>query len=105
MFDWYYVGRYGQLGPLNEEQMIELIESGVITAGTYVWKRGMTDWVYADSVPRFAPHLGPSTIPPPPPAVTTPAGALYPTNGPCFEIRDAIVLRQRIGGTRRSDKP
>jgi TM2 domain-containing membrane protein YozV len=67
VFDWYYVGQYGQLGPLSEEQMIELIESGVVVPETYVWKRGMNDWVRADSITAFRSLLVPN-LPTPPPA-------------------------------------
>jgi hypothetical protein len=72
VFEWYYVGQYGQLGPLSEEQMVELVESGVVVTETYVWKRGMPDWIRADSVPLFRQRLTPSAPPAPPP---TPAAS------------------------------
>lgn len=48
--EWYYVGHYGQLGPLTQEQMAELAADGVITAQTYVWRAGMSDWLPAEAV-------------------------------------------------------
>jgi len=69
MFHWYYVGQYGQLGPLSEDQMLELVESQVIVRDTYVWKDGMTDWVRAASIPAFSRGFGPIGPPPPPAAV------------------------------------
>lgn len=51
--EWYYVGHYGQLGPLTQVQILELIEGGVIERQTYVWKAGMTDWVPAATLPGF----------------------------------------------------
>lgn len=42
--DWFYVGHYGQLGPLTSEQMEELARDGVIASDTYVWSTGMSDW-------------------------------------------------------------
>ncbi|MBX3097529.1 MAG: DUF4339 domain-containing protein [Fimbriimonadaceae bacterium] len=45
--EWFYVGHYGQLGPLTFEQMEELARDGVIVADTYVWASGMTDWKQA----------------------------------------------------------
>lgn len=66
MFEWYYVGQYGQLGPLSEEQMLELAESRVIEADTLVWKTGMGDWVTASSVPAFAAFMRTSQPPPVP---------------------------------------
>ncbi len=77
MFEWYYVGQFGQLGPLSGEQMAELIESGVISRETYVWKRGMADWTLASSVPEFSQSLTPST-PPPLPSAGVPS---YPAGG------------------------
>jgi TM2 domain-containing membrane protein YozV len=48
--DWFYVGHYGQLGPLTFEQVEELARDGVITADTYVWSTGMDDWRPAGDV-------------------------------------------------------
>lgn len=65
---WYYVGHYGQLGPLTLDQFEELIESGVIERETYVWAEGMSDWLPAKSVPqlqRAFPQVTPLSGPPP----------------------------------------
>lgn len=78
MYEWFYVGQYGQLGPLSSEQMIELIESGVITAETYVWRRGMSEWVYASTIPQFAALLRPGYVPPPPPPPGAPVSNMDP---------------------------
>lgn len=45
--EWFYVGHYGQLGPLTFEQMEELARDGVIVSDTYVWASGMPDWKQA----------------------------------------------------------
>ncbi len=66
MYEWYYVGQYGQLGPLDFDQMVELAESGVILPSTYVWKEGMSDWREARLVPELLSKI-PSAGPPPPP--------------------------------------
>jgi len=68
--DWYYIGHYGQLGPLTREQIDELIEGGVIVRDTYVWRNGMTDWITADRMPDLTASFSranPYTAPPPPP--------------------------------------
>ena len=70
--DWYYIGHYGQLGPLTREQIDELIDGGVIARETYVWATGMPEWLPADRISDL--HLTfnsaqPQTAPPPPPAV------------------------------------
>lgn len=51
---WYYVGTFGQLGPLTREQLEDLIEAGVIERSTYVWKPGMNDWIPAINAVELA---------------------------------------------------
>jgi hypothetical protein len=70
--EWHYIGNYGQLGPLKEDQMQELIEVGVIESKTYVWREGLSDWMWAKDVQELVGYFGnaPSgtaTPPPPPP--------------------------------------
>lgn len=68
--EWYYVGHYGQIGPLSEDQVIDLVRDGVIERDTYVWRTGLTDWRKAESVSellstfaRTAPPAGPPPMP------------------------------------------
>jgi len=73
--EWYYIGHYGQLGPLSKEQMEELIEGSVILADTYVWKSGMGQWQTADTVHELRAALqaaAPFAAPPPPPMAPEP---------------------------------
>jgi hypothetical protein len=68
--DWYYIGHYGQLGPLTRDQINELIEADVISHETYVWKVGMSEWAPAGRVVELAAYFttrAPSMSPPPPP--------------------------------------
>jgi len=68
--EWFYIGHYGQLGPLTRDQISELIEGGVIARETYVWKSGMTDWLPADKIPELGQSfsvIDPFVAPPPPP--------------------------------------
>jgi len=70
--EWHYIGNYGQLGPLKEDQMQELIEVGVIESKTYVWRDGLDDWLLAKDAQELVAYFGnaPSgtaTPPPPPP--------------------------------------
>lgn len=73
--EWFYIGHYGQLGPLTREQLEELIEGGVVAADTYVWRAGMTDWIPAEKVPEFSSVFRRSgvAVPPPPPGSPRPA--------------------------------
>ncbi|MBI1757586.1 MAG: DUF4339 domain-containing protein [Fimbriimonas ginsengisoli] len=75
MAEWFYIGHYGQLGPLTREQMEELIAGGVIERETYVWKAGMSDWLTADRVAELGGlfiKADPFAAPPPPPAPNVP---------------------------------
>ncbi len=56
--EWYYVGHYGQLGPLTLAQMSELAGDGVISQETYVWRSGMSDWTQAMNVTDLRASLG-----------------------------------------------
>lgn len=86
MAEWHYIGNYGRLGPLKEDQVQELIEVGVIESTTYVWREGLADWKFARDVDDLRSYFGnaPSgaAIPPPPPPTTfedpraAPAGPL-----------------------------
>jgi len=70
--DWYYIGHYGQLGPLSREQLDELIDGGVISRETYIWSTGMTEWLPAERVTELRSVFAtsqPYATPPPPPAM------------------------------------
>jgi TM2 domain-containing membrane protein YozV len=64
--DWWYVGQYGELGPLTLSQMRGLTEDRVIDSQTYVWREGMADWVPASAMPEL--KIRPSGPPPAPTA-------------------------------------
>jgi len=79
--EWYYIGHYGQLGPLTREQIDELIESGVVARETYVWRAGMGDWLPADRAPELMEafrRTEPYNTPPPPPMDRPPAMPTQP---------------------------
>lgn len=63
--EWYYVGHYGQLGPLTLDQMGDLARDGVIDRDTYIWRVGMSDWVKAVVVQDLFPFLGVQEVTPP----------------------------------------
>src|SRR5262245_55561853 len=42
--DWYYAIGAERKGPLNEQEFQQLIQQGVITAETLVWREGFSDW-------------------------------------------------------------
>lgn len=60
-----------QSGPFNMTQIANMIVSGQITRGTYVWKAGMPGWDMAGNVPELAASFG--AVPPPFTPQTPPA--------------------------------
>lgn len=68
--EWYYVGKFGQVGPLPEEHAMDLAACGVISSETFVWCEGMPDWKRAGEVEAFRLKVPVATPPPfsqPPP--------------------------------------
>ncbi len=107
MADWYYIGHYGQLGPLTFEQVEELIHGGVIARDTYVWHHGMSDWTSADRIGDLQGAfklIDPVIVPPPPPSPRPAAptaiaprpagpGLMYLTANPDFSPVSYGVIR------------
>lgn len=51
----YYVHQNSQqYGPLSLEMIQSYIQQGAITANTYLWKQGLTDWLPASSLPEIS---------------------------------------------------
>lgn len=42
--EWYYVIGGERAGPVSQGQFDQLLQAGVITQGTLVWRAGMTEW-------------------------------------------------------------
>ncbi len=98
--DWWYVGQYGELGPLTLSQMQGLAEDRVIDAQTYVWQEGMADWVPASSRSELrAASDGPPPMPArpsgPPPTPTTPASQLSPSGFASFSAPAASMAQHQ----------
>lgn len=74
---WYYMQNEKQVGPVDDNELRQLAQSGAINAQTPVWKNGMADWMAAATVgeltemfknsPPTEPVLpqGPPSFPPP----------------------------------------
>ncbi|MFM9873572.1 MAG: GYF domain-containing protein [Fimbriimonadaceae bacterium] len=88
--EWYYVGHYGQLGPLSLQNMAELAADGVIERDTYVWNPKMPDWEMAANVPALTTHFIQSQTPPPPP---TPGSRMSPQATSPFPQNPSPPLR------------
>jgi hypothetical protein len=68
--EWYYVGHYGQLGPLTWDQFSQLVGDSVIERETFVWATGMDSWRPAGTVPELMTLLPPPTSVSQPPPFT-----------------------------------
>lgn len=63
----YMVAHNGQQsGPFNMQQLQMLVQQGQLTAQTYVWKQGMSNWDLAGNVAELVPLFAAPTPPPMP---------------------------------------
>lgn len=67
MAEWHYIGNYGQVGPIKEEQLRELASFGGVTRETLVWRPGLAQWVRAGDLPELSGLFDRSVPPAPPP--------------------------------------
>lgn len=52
----YYIGINGQqYGPCDWNKLQQLVQQGLLTQQSYVWKNGMTQWEFAGNVAELAP--------------------------------------------------
>lgn len=61
-----------QSGPYTIPQIQQFIASGQITRQTYVWRQGMAQWAFAESVPELSGLFAPTPPPMPPTPPTMP---------------------------------
>jgi len=54
-----------QAGPFNEQQLVQMAQSGQLTRETLAWKNGMAGWLAAGQVPELSGLFG--NVPPPMP--------------------------------------
>lgn len=103
--EWYYVGHYGQLGPLSLQNMSELAADGVIEPETFVWRPGMADWLAAKQVPEISAHFVRSQEPPPVPSNRPPGTPTNTASGtPAIPYGTQQWLEYGSVSSHRSDK-
>ena len=44
MKQWFYYAQGKQTGPVSEDDLIQMFQSGQLQLDTYVWTEGMKDW-------------------------------------------------------------
>ena len=54
--NWYYVENNERVGPVDEREFISLIDRSVIKESSYVWKKGLDNWVQAKNLDELK-HL------------------------------------------------
>ena len=68
MGDWHYTRGDQQYGPKNVDVIQKLIEAGIISPQTLVWREGLSDWVSAEQAGLFAGKSAGQPLPPQLPA-------------------------------------
>jgi TM2 domain-containing membrane protein YozV len=100
VFEWYYVGNFGQLGPLSTAQMVELVHDGVIKPDTQVWRQGMQNYAPASTFPDLARAMPmvapepPSFIPSSAPPTVTATSAYVPQMAPDWANMPLVSVPQ-----------
>lgn len=61
-----------QTGPFNMQQLQQMVQTGQLTAQTYVWKQGMAQWELAGNVQELASLFAAPAPPPVPGGAPTP---------------------------------
>jgi hypothetical protein len=88
--NWHYYNGQQQVGPIPEEQLLQLRQSGAVTAETLVWREGLATWGrYADVGPNAAASAAPP-ISAPPAAQALPGQAMCVECGRYFSTDDLI---------------
>lgn len=84
--NWFYAHEGKQLGPITEEEFQRLRASGVIAAGTLVWREGMANW-------QPLGELTAPTVQTPPPVSNPGAAALVCSGcGQAFPADEVVRL-------------
>lgn len=55
---WYIYLDEANYGPISDREVQTLIQAGRITGGTYMWKKGFSDWQQASTIPAWAGVVG-----------------------------------------------
>lgn len=88
---WYYTIGQERRGPVTEDEIRSLIQSGKIVSQAYVWRNGMTNWHVAGEHPDFADFF---VTPPPLPSPSTPVNFPPPAFQP-VTTAPGVVLTSR----------
>ena len=51
---WYYVDGTDKVGPIEEDEVINLCKSGILTEQSYIWRKGFDNWIFIKEVEEFS---------------------------------------------------
>ena len=73
---WYYSDGSKQIGPIDEAELIRLMQAGQVCGASQIWKEGTPSWISANNS-DLKEHLLPEPPPmnPTPPPMASPVGA------------------------------
>ena len=99
--DWYFIKEGEQAGPVAEQELFRLVQTGIITRQTRVWNASMgSEWGYAVNIPGlFQPE------PPPLPATPIPVSPIndeFRQTSP-YPYVDPIEAAPHTGPTSNAD--
>ncbi len=99
---WYYAENNAQAGPVSDEQLRELAQTGRIQGATLVWKAGMDAWTpLAQAVPGMAPSMPVAAVATPSVSSDTaatqrPFGQLMPETALCESCKQFKPLDELV---------
>ena len=118
--DWYYVEDGQQIGPVTDDQLPQLHQSGKINDETLVWREGLTEWTpYRQIKPalnQLPPGAPPLPVPPSLPqsgeAVCAECHKIFPadetirygTVNICATCKPVFLQKLAEGGRSRRDR-
>ena len=80
---WYYVEDGKQVGPVSEQELVNLLQSGKLNSNTLIWTQKLTAWLRACDVENLAPScFTPPPIPIAPPIPVVRADLKQPQSPP-----------------------
>lgn len=104
IMDWYYALNGKQQGPVNEEQVRELVQRGVLRAPDLVWCQSMAAWTKVEDTPELSSLLIAVGAPRPVSVPMQPVDTFNPSDvaNDLYGGRDNDVSFQPSGPSRQS---
>ena len=95
--EWYYAKNGQQLGPVSQESLLGMYQSGEIKGSDLVWNETMTEWLPLSAAPGLSV--------PPPMMSDAPAGSPPPYSAPYTAPASAMAATTVLSSTMSSGQP